>query len=86
MFLGVVDDIVKNTACRVFDAESLSESSLLFLDLNALQFRMIKCHGYRKKTDTGTKLSNRSCVPPQNKRTVVQSTVHRVFRVKSGWC
>ena len=37
-----------------------------------------------KPTDTGTILNYRSCAPNQYKRSVIQGTVHRVFRSKSN--
>ena len=67
--------------------ETKSEGILPFLDLNisVSQGRGVTCCWYQKATDTGTILNYRSCAPTQYKRSVIQGTVHRVFRSKSSW-
>ena len=67
--------------------ENNSEANLPFLDLNinVSQVMGVTCSWYQKPTDTGTTLSNRSCAPTQYKRSVIQGTVHRVFRSTSSW-
>ena len=64
-----------------------SEGNLPFLDLNinVSQGRRVTCRWYQKPTDTGTILNYRSCAPTQCKRSVIQGTVHRVFRSTSSW-
>ena len=64
-----------------------SEGNLPFLDLNikVSQGRLVTCSWYQKPTDTGTILYYRSCAPTQYKRSVIQGTVHRVFRSTSSW-
>ena len=64
-----------------------SEGNLPFLDLNIniSQDRRVTCSWYQKPTDTGTILNYRSCAPTQYKRSVIQGTVHRVFRSTSSW-
>ena len=67
-----------------------SEGNLPFLDLNinVSQGRRVwyqTCNWYQKPTDTGTILNYRSCAPTQYKRSVIQGTVHRVFRSRSSW-
>ena len=64
-----------------------SEGNLPFLDLNinGSQGRRVSCSWYQKPTDTGTILNYRSCAPTQYKRSVIQGTVHRVFRCTSSW-
>ena len=44
----------------------------------------ISCNWYQKPTDTVTIL-NWSCAPTQYKPSVIQGTVHRVFRSISNW-
>ena len=55
------------------------------LNINVLQGRRVTCSWYQKTTNTGTILNNRSCAPTQYKRSVIQGTVHRVFRSTSSW-
>ena len=44
------------------------------------------CNSYQKPTDTGTILNYTSCAPTQYKcSSVIQGTVHRIFRSKSNW-
>ena len=64
-----------------------SEGNLPFLDLNinVSQGRRVTCSWYQKATDTGTILNYRSCAPTQYKRSVIQGTVHKVFRSTSCW-
>ena len=64
-----------------------SEENLPFLDLNinVSQDRRVTCSWYQKLKDTGTILNYRSCAPTQCKRSVIQGTVHRVFRSTSSW-
>ena len=64
-----------------------SEGILPFLDLNinVSQGRRVTCSWYQKPTDTGTILNYRNCAPTQYKRSVIQGTVHRVFRSTSSW-
>ena len=64
-----------------------TNGTLAFLDLQISidKSRKISCGWYQKPTDTGTILSFRSCAPLQNKRSVIEGTVHRVFRSTSTW-
>ena len=67
--------------------ETNSEGNFLFLDLNInlSRDRRVTSNWYQKPTDTGTILNYRSCATPQNKRSGIQGTVHRVFRSTSNW-
>ena len=67
--------------------ETNSEGNLPFLDLNinVSQGRGVTCSWYQKSTDTGTILSYRSCASTHYKRSLIQGTVHRVFRSTSIW-
>ena len=67
--------------------ENNSERNLSFLDLsiNVSQGRGVTCSWYQKATDIGTILYYRSGAPTQYKRSVIQGTVHRVFRNTSSW-
>ena len=38
-----------------------------------------------KATDTGTILNYRSCAPLQHKKSIIQGTIHRLFRATSNW-
>ena len=38
-----------------------------------------------KATDTGTILNYRSCAPLQHKKSILQGTIHRLFRANSNW-
>ena len=64
-----------------------SEGNLSFLDLNinVSQGRRVTCSCYQKPTNEGTLLNYRSCASTQYKRSVIQGTVHRVFRSTSSW-
>ena len=64
-----------------------TNGTLEFLDLQTIidKSRKISCWWYQKPTDTGTILNFRSCAPLQYKRSVIQGTVHRVFRSTSTW-
>ena len=57
----------------------------LDLNINVLQGRGVTCSWYQKPTDTGTILTLRSCAPTQYKQSIIQGTVHRVFRSTSSW-
>ena len=67
--------------------ETTSEGNLPFLDLNIYvsQFRGVNCNWYQKPTDKGTILNYRTCASTQYKRSVIQGTVHRLFRSTSSW-
>ena len=54
-------------------------------DRLAHKSRKINCGWYQKPTDTGTVLNFRSCAHLQYKRSVIEGTVHRVFRSTSTW-
>ena len=58
---------------------------LLDLNINLNKDRKISCHRYQKSTDTGIILNFCSCAPLQQKRNVIQGTVHRIFIVTSNW-
>ena len=45
----------------------------------------ITCHWFQKPTDFGTLMNFRSCAPLQQKKIVIQGTVHRVFKATSIW-
>ena len=64
-----------------------SEGILPFLDLsiNVSQGRLVTCSWYQKPTDTANILNYRSGAPTQYKRTVIQGTVHRVFKSIHSW-
>ena len=58
---------------------------LLGLNINLSQGRGVTCSCYQKPTDKVTILNYRSGASTQYKRSVIQSTVHRVFRSTSNW-
>ena len=64
-----------------------TNGKLAFLDLqfSIEKRRKIFCEWYQRPTDTGIKLNFRSCAPLQYKRSVIERTVHRVFRSASTW-
>ena len=64
-----------------------TNGTLAFFDLQISidKSRKISCGWYQKPTDTGTILNFRSCAPLQYKRSVIEGTVHRVFRSTSTW-
>ena len=64
-----------------------TNGTLAFLDLQISidKSKKINCGWYQKPTDTGTILNFRSCAPLQYKRSVIEGTVHRVFRSTSTW-
>ena len=64
-----------------------TNGKLAFLDvqINIDKSKKISCGWYQKPTDTGTILIFRSCAPLQYKRSVIEGTVHRVFRSTSTW-
>ena len=66
---------------------SNTNRNLAFLDLkfSVDKSRKINCGWYQKPTDTSTILNFRSCAPLQYKRSVIEGTVHRVFRSTSTW-
>ena len=71
-----------------FTIEELDfNGNLAFLDLNVNvdSAKKVTCGWYQKPTDTGTILNFRGCAPLQYKRTVIEGTVHRVFRSISTW-
>ena len=40
---------------------------------------------YQKPSDTGTILNYRSCARLQHKKSIIQETIHRLFRAMSNW-
>ena len=64
-----------------------TKGNLAFLDLQYSidKSRKISSGWYQKPTDTGTILNFRSCAPLQYKRSVIEGTVHWVFRSTSTW-
>ena len=67
--------------------ETNSDGNLPFLDLNinVSQGGGVGCSWYQQSTDTMTILNYRSCAPTKYKRSVIQGTVHCVFRSTSSW-
>ena len=45
----------------------------------------IFCTWFQKPSDTGTILNYRSCAPLQHKKSIIQGTIHRLFRATSNW-
>ena len=43
------------------------------------------CAWYQKPSDTGTILNYHSCAPLEHKKSVIQGTIHRMFRATSNW-
>ena len=64
-----------------------TNGTLAFLDLqiSTQKSRKISCGWYQKPKDTGTILNFRRCAPFQYQRSVIEGTVHRVFRSTSTW-
>ena len=64
-----------------------TNGKLAFLDLEISidKSRKISCGWYQKPTVTGTILNFRSCAPLWYRRSVIEGTVHRVFRSTSTW-
>ena len=63
------------------------KNSLPFLDLsiNVQPEGNIFCTWYQKQSDTGTILNYRICAPLQHKKSIIQGTIHRLFRATSNW-
>ena len=71
-----------------FTLETTDEKkSLPFLDMsiNVQLEGTIFCTWYQKPSDIGTILNYRSCAPHQHKKTIIQGTMHRLFRATSNW-
>ena len=64
-----------------------TNGKVAFIDLQISidKSRKISCGWYQKPKDSGTILNFRSCAPLQYKRTVIEGTVHRLFRSTSTW-
>ena len=43
------------------------------------------CTWYQKPSDTGTILNYSSCASLQHKKSIIQGTIHRLFRATSNW-
>ena len=63
------------------------KNSLPFLDMsiNVQPEGDIFCTWYQKPSDTGTTLNCRSCAPLQHKKSIIQGTIHRLFRATRNW-
>ena len=63
------------------------KNSLPFLDMsiNVQPEGNIFCSWHLKPSDTGTILIYRSCVPLQHKKSIIQRTIHRLFRATRNW-
>ena len=63
------------------------KNSFPFLDMsiNVQPDGNIFCTWYQKPSDTGTILNYRSCAPLQHKKSLIQGTIHRLFRATSNW-
>ena len=86
---GVVLEAANKSHPNVqFTIEELDSNDILaFLDLNvnAVSGKKVLCGWCQKPTDTGTILIFRGCASLLYKRSVVEGTVHRVFRSTSTW-
>ena len=82
-------DTVNNPHPNVqFTLETTDDkNSLPFLDMsiNVQPERNIFCTWYQKLSDTGTILKYRSCAALQHKKSIIQGTIHRLFRATSNW-
>ena len=45
----------------------------------------IFCTWYQKPSDTGSILNYSSCAPLQHKKSIIQGTIHCLFRASSNW-
>ena len=57
----------------------------LDMSINVQPEGNIFCPWYQKPSDTGTILNYRSCAPLQHKKSIIQGTIHRLFRATSKW-
>ena len=82
-FAVAVSDIEKTTCHSL----GVDKNSLPFLDMaiNFQPYGTIFCTWYQKPSDTGTILSYRSCAPLQHKKSIIQGTIHRLFRSTRIW-
>ena len=55
------------------------------MSINGKPEGTIFCTWHQKQSDTGTILNYRSCSPPQHKKSIIQGTIHRLFRATSNW-
>ena len=99
VFLRYVDDIVRTVrgdTKELLDAVNNlhpnlettdDKNSLPFLDMsiNVQPEGNIFCTWYQKPSDTGTILNYRSYAPLQHKKSIIQGTIHRLFRATSNW-
>ena len=55
------------------------------MSINVQPEGTIFCTCYQKSSDIGTILNYRGCAPPQHKKSVIQGTIHLLFRANSNW-
>ena len=63
---------------------ALGNPAFLDLESNIDMDRRVSCGWYQNQQDTGTILKFRSCVALRYKKSVIEVTVHRVFRSTSN--
>ena len=82
-------DAVNNLHPKLqFQSETTYDKSslpLLDMSINVQLEGTIFCTWYQKPSDTGTILNYRSCAPLQHKKSIIEGTIHRLFRATSNW-
>ena len=84
-FLEYANSLHQNLQFTLEAPNGSGDFEFLDLNINLNQDRKISCHWYQKSTDTGIILNFPSCAPLQQKRNVIQGTVHRIFNATSDW-
>ena len=84
-YLEYANSLHENLQFTLETPNGSGDLAFLDLNINLNKDRKISCQWYQKSTDTGIILNLRRCLQLQNKRNVIQGTVHRIFNATSDW-
>ena len=78
--LDAVNNLHPNLQFTLETTDDKNSLSFLDISLNVQQEGTIFCTWYQNPSDTETILNNRGCAPLLHKKSIIQGTIHRLFR------
>ena len=83
--LDAVNNLHPNLQFTLETTDDKNNLPFLEMSINVQPEENIFCSWYQKPSDIGTILNYRSCAPLQHKKSIIQGTIHRLFRATSNW-
>ena len=85
VLLDAVNNLRPNLQFTIETTDDKNSLPFLEMSINVQPEGNIFCTWNQKPSDTGTILNYRSCATLEHKKSIIQGTIHRLFRGTSNW-